>query len=103
MSVYIRGMEMPKPKSTTMATIYGAYILVSPNGHTVIVVENEDELDTTKYPLIPIPSCGRLIDADALCETLRKLPDNEYTPTVFANWIEHHIDSIIPAESLEEE
>lgn len=54
-------------------------------------------------PLIPVPDHGRLIDADALCETLRKLADNEYTPAVFANWIEYHIDSIIPADQQKEE
>lgn len=50
---------------------------------------------------VPKAPHGRLIDADALCKTLRNLAENEYTPETFANWIEHHIDTIIPAEEGE--
>ena len=66
MSILIRGMEMPKPKFADMATVYDAYVLVSPNGHAAIVVENKDGLDSTEFPLVPVPPHGRLIDADAL-------------------------------------
>jgi CBS domain-containing protein len=69
MSVLIRGMEMPKPKLTDPATVYYAYILVRANGHAVIVVDNEDGLDSTdstEYPLVHVPPHGRLIDADEL-------------------------------------
>jgi hypothetical protein len=52
-------------------------------------------------PLVEVPNHGRLIDADALCRTLRALSDNEYTPEVFANWIENYIDTIIPADPAE--
>ena len=53
-------------------------------------------------PLVEVPNHGRLIDADALCRTLRTLSDNEYTPEVFANWIENYIDTIIPADPAED-
>ena len=66
--IYILGMKCPKPKLADMATVYYAYILVSPNGHAAIVVDNEDGLDSTEYPLIPVPDHGRLIDADALID-----------------------------------
>ena len=69
MSVYI-SMEMPKPKLTDMATIYNAYILVSPDGHAAIVVDNEDGLDSTEYSLVPLPEHGRLIDADAFTDAI---------------------------------
>ena len=69
MSVLICGMEMPKPKLADMATVYHAYVLVSPNGHAAIVVDNEDGLDSTEYSLVPVTPHGRLIDADALTET----------------------------------
>ena len=66
MGIYLPNMEMPKPKLANMATVYDAYILVSPNGHAVIVVENEDGLDSTEFPLIPVPPHGRLGDLDKL-------------------------------------
>ena len=64
--IYIKGMEMPKPKLADMATIYNAYILVDPNGRAAIVVDNEDGLDSTEYSLVLVQPHGRLIDADAL-------------------------------------
>ena len=66
MSIYIKGMKMPKPKLTDMVTVYDAYILVSPNGYATIVVDNEDGLDSTEYLLTLIPEHGDLIDRDML-------------------------------------
>ena len=99
MGVYIKGMEMPKPKLTDMATVYNAYVLVSPNGHATIVVDNDDGLDSTEYLLVSAPPHGRLIDADALCDLLMNLADNEYTPKVFASYLsyEENAPTIIPA------
>ena len=62
MGIYIEGMKMPKPKLTDMATIYDAYILVSPNGHATIIVNNEDELNSTEYLLVSVPPHGRCVD-----------------------------------------
>lgn len=101
MGVYIKGMEMPKPK--LMATVYHAYVLVSPNGHASIVVDNEDGLNSTAYPLVPVPPHGRCIDADALkskgfyttvCYT-GKMP-YEYTAMLIDD-----APTIIPAEEGE--
>lgn len=72
MGVYIKGMEMPKPKFTDMAAVYCAYVLVRPNGHVAIVVDNEDGLDSTEYPLAHVPPHGRLIDADALMKEIQE-------------------------------
>ena len=58
MGVYIKGMKMPKPKFADITTVYNAHVLVHPNGHAVIVVENEDGLDSTEYPLTPVPPQG---------------------------------------------
>jgi hypothetical protein len=80
MGVYINGMEMPKPKLADMATIYGAYILVSPNGHAAIVVENEDGLDTTEYHLTYVPPHGKLKDADAIERNLLKMQQAQTGP-----------------------
>ena len=66
MSIYIKGMKMPKPKLTDMVTVYDAYILVSPNGYATIVVDNENGLDSTEYLLTLIPEHGDLIDRDML-------------------------------------
>lgn len=75
--ILIRGMEMPKPKFTDMATVYDAYILVSHNGHATIVVDNEDGLDSTAYPLVPVPEHGRLIDADAFSEKIIEIVERQ--------------------------
>lgn len=53
MGLYIPNMQMPKPKLAD--TVYDAYIIVSPNGHAAIVVDNEDGMDSTEYPLVPVP------------------------------------------------
>ena len=68
MAILIKGMKMPKPKFADITTVYNAHILVHPNGHAVIVVENEDGLDSTEYPLTPVPPHGDLIDRDVLKE-----------------------------------
>ena len=70
MGIYIPNMEMPKPKLAD--TVYDAYIIVSPNGHAAIVVDNEDGMDSTEYPLVPVPPHGRLGDLDALKERVTK-------------------------------
>ena len=106
--VYIKGMEMPKPKLADMAIVYDAYILVSPNGHAAIVVDNEDGLDSTEYPLVPVPPHGRLGDLDELKEraTKRLYASNHgsMAEAYYASIIDL-IDSaptIIPAELAEE-
>ena len=84
MGLYIN-MEMPKDKEIFLridekgeAYVYGSY-------------------PTKLYKAEPLPPHGRLVDADALCKTLHSLAENEYTPEVFANWIENHIDTVISA------
>lgn len=73
--ILIRGMEMPKPKLADMVTVYDAYVLVRPNGRAVIVVDNEDGLDSTEYPLVPVPPHGRTIDVAALWVEINKICD----------------------------
>lgn len=113
MGVYIKGMEMPK--SCHACCFFGqADIWESDfDGYTKSFCKRTgsqtyDYVDKflPNCPLVPVSPHGRLGDLDALCETLRKfrkLADNEYTPAVFANWIEYHIDSILPAEPQKEE
>lgn len=64
--IYIKNMEIPKPKFADMVAVYDAYILVSPDGQATIVVDDEDGLNSIEYPLIPVPDHGRLGDLDAL-------------------------------------
>lgn len=101
MSVLINGMEMPK------ACVYrenGHLItcaLYDSDGYCGALNTEASHKENSKLsvcPIVSVPPHGRLIDADALCKTLRSLAENEYTPGVFANWIENHIDTIIPAE-----
>ena len=93
MSVLIRGMEMPKPKLADMATVYDAYILVRPNGHAAIVVDNEDGLDSKEYPLIPVPPHGRLIDGDAVVRKIESFCGTHWTTMEIKR-----APTIIPAE-----
>ena len=108
MSILIKGMEMPKPELTDQATVYCAYILIRPNGHAVIVVDNEDGLDSTEYPLVPVPPHGRLIDAD---ELYKEALERSETKDGYYNCLDHVIScytidnapTIIPAEEEHEE
>ena len=76
MAILIKGMKMPKPKFADITTVYNAHVLVHPNGHAVIVVENEDGLDSTEYPLTPVPPHGDLIDRDELIENGELVNEN---------------------------
>ena len=64
MSVYIKGMEMPKSCNACMFDVYGL-CLINKN------IEAEDEL-THSCPLVHVPPHGRLIDADKA--------DSRFTP-----------------------
>lgn len=66
MGVYIKGMEMPKPKLAGMVAVYNAYIVVKHNGDVKIVIDNEDQTDSTEYSLVSVPPHGRLGDLDKL-------------------------------------
>lgn len=80
MAILIKGMKMPKPKFADITTVYNAYVLVHPNGHAVIVVENEDGLDSTEYPLTPVPPHGDLIDQGAAVQVAMEwCPDDDGT------------------------
>ena len=99
MSILIKGMEMPTEEEISK------FIIIRHDGE-VWIGEFDSLVDggfvacypTNPMRAVPVPPHGRLIDADALCKTLRSLAENEYTPEVFANWIENHIDTIIQAE-----
>ena len=60
MSILIRGMEMPK--SCAFCRFAGAYCYAK---------GDEDAHSTLSCPLVPVPSHGRLIDADATIEDIR--------------------------------
>ena len=102
MGVYIKGMEMPKPKLADMATIYNAYILVDPNGRAAIVVDNEDGLDSTEYSLVPVPPHGRLIDAYELFKEMERKGWFDNADRDKAEDIVLDAPTIIPADADEE-
>lgn len=86
MGLYIKGLRIPKKGRYTSFTVYsdGRVVYKFGGDHAGQAIE--------------VPAHGELIDAGTLCRTLRSLAENEYTPEVFANWIENHIDTIIPTE-----
>lgn len=71
MGIYIPNMEMPKPKLAD--TVYDAYIIVSPNGHAAIVVDNEDGMDSTEYPLVPVPPHGSAAIEKVISERISQI------------------------------
>lgn len=85
MSVYIPGMEMPKPGR------YEAVIIVLDNSTAEIAISpSEDDIGYWKeYPLVPVPEHGDLKDADAVGDFLR----NKYWNSP---WVRSHIlDKIV--------
>ena len=64
MSVYIRGMEMPK---------YATTIIIRRDGR--VIGPRED------YIAIPVPDHGRLLDEDKICEMLQAQREDEYNKT----------------------
>ena len=95
MSILIKGVEIPEDCAMMLK--------IFPDGRVGVPVHLTwaGTMVMKDAEAVPVPAHGRLIDADALCKTLRSLAENEYTPEVFANWIENHIDTIIPAEEGE--
>lgn len=93
MSIYIKGMEMPKDGSWKTIRIY-------PDGTCAIPNWQGDCTFIKDTKVVPVQPHGRLIDADALDDLLMNLGDNEYTPKVFASWLsyEENAPTIIPAD-----
>ena len=99
MAVLIEGMEMPKSCYSCPLRKREGINIVCPVAQERFSVADVNILfyRLDSCPLVPVPPHGRLIDADVLCKTLHSLAENEYTPEVFANWIENHIDTVISA------
>jgi len=103
-SIIIKGMEMPTTccdckliffdETRKWEQMTGAYVCQM-TGKVIWNTRRGDDC-----PLIELPPHGRLIDADALIDVLGKMGENEYTPKVFANWLEWEINAptIIPAD-----
>ena len=74
MSVYIKGMEMPKHGSYLFTVRYDAdgnlcfYPLIYMTGYD----DRDLKPETPLIPILPVPDHGRLIDADALREEVKK-------------------------------
>ena len=62
MSIYIKGMEMPK------AGAYTCELGVLDENTAVLTINTPINEPQRSYRIIPVPEHGRLIDADALCK-----------------------------------
>lgn len=82
MSVYIKGMKLPKEKIVCL--------LVSPDGQAFVKSESGQE---EKYQLIPVPEHSRLIDAD-------ELPVSTAVPLDGKPYKYVHIDNISAAPTI---
>ena len=87
MSILIKGMEMPTEQ-------YGKMVItLYPNGHVAEYIGDIGRV----WEAVPVPSHGRLIDADALLDAW---DDNHTIPSAAAKVIEK---TIIPAEPPKDE
>ncbi len=99
MSVYIKGMEMPKSCFECRFSIDGFCYAVG----DVNIRANEERQIASCCPLVPVPPHGRLIDADALLENMKKVHDKwkmgeHYTPTSDDEIMVMYMPTIIPAD-----
>lgn len=95
MSVYIKGMEMPK-NCWSCAFMDGEY------GYCVIDGLGRDAEEKTNCPLIPIPNHGRLIEADALTYVMGM--DEHFSPleAMYLIGLVADATTIIPGEEVTE-
>ena len=98
MSVYIKGMEMPKVAGRIEAVIY-----IHKDGSAIIAISpSEDQIGYWKeYPLIPVPEHGDLIERDAL-----KKECQENAKRGIGLWVDYMdvslAPTIIPADKEEQ-
>lgn len=104
MSVYIKGMKMPKPGSYLFTVRYDAdgnlcvYPLIYMTGYD----DRDLKPETPLLPIVPVPEHGDLIDRDALLENMKKVHDKwkmggHYTPTSDDEIMVMYMPTIIPA------
>lgn len=92
MSVYIKGMEMPKKKN-------GAVLIIYPDGTAAFE-------DGVKYNVVPVPDHGKLIDATAKVQTQlyddehEEWTDVEMTVDEYLGYCHNEVPTIIPAEPV---
>ena len=80
MGVYIKGMEMP-----TNADMAPTAVWVYPNGYAIVFKDNGRMKQYTQAA--PVPSHGRLIDADALGNSLEKMAADKWNQKAApVNW-----------------
>ena len=97
MSVYIKGMEMPKRCYTCPCADLEFYDCNLMPGTRI---EQHKRLDDC--PLVPVPDHGRLVDKDVVCAECRRVaeeydgiyPDCTYCPI-------HLAPTIIPGEEVD--
>ena len=102
MGVYIPGMEMPKRCGECPLSLY-PHSPCWKNGGAL-----DWENRPSWCPLVPVPEHGRLIDADALLEHMKKIHDKwkmggHYTPTTDDEIMTMNMPTIIPADPPKEE
>ena len=101
MSVYIKGMEMPKNCEECAIKSWDTEDYVCPfSGVSTLCISRQADC-----PLIPVPDHGRLIDKDALEQDISEsvvFSGRENNPEIYgANKIInriHHAPTIIPAD-----
>jgi hypothetical protein len=96
-SVYIKGMEMPK------SGIYTCELGVIDENTAVLTILTPIDEPQRSYKLVPVPPHGRLIDADALLGHMKKIHDKwkmegHYTPTTDDEIMTINMPTIIEAE-----
>ena len=96
MGAYIKNFKLPTPGK------YRACVIVDEFGArlTVDVATSYSDHDLRLYPIIPVPPHGRLIDADAFLEDIRKNSVSYFTDAFAHEWVDV-APTIIPAEEAD--
>lgn len=102
MSILISGMEMPKAQFQNSSTLYHVEgtIFVYPDGKARAEL-SVDYKERKSYPLVPVPTHGRLGDLDALFKEIGMDGRFGILEAMCVQSIIHDAPTIIPAEEGE--
>lgn len=104
MSIFIRGMEMPKVSGRMEAVI----TILKDGTAQIAISPSDDQIGHWKeYPLVPVQPHGRLIDADKLDDVCVRLNSEDWGITVGEHKLLDNVlfefPTVLPAEQLEED
>ena len=95
MSVLIKGMEMPKTCGECRFSVDGWCYAIASNDDQPGYINPYEKVKWC--PLVPVPSHGRLIDADALLADVRAHSESYFADDFAHEWVDV-APTVIPAD-----